>query len=115
MGALLMSNDGHGNAGRLSSTEEDAVFAPAVGAPLSQPSKDVDSSAGRASAISSGPFEISPTSFSSPPSTGVSGPPSAVVQNALGRGRQQLSLAAIVGIGAAIFVVLMALSLLLFR
>ena len=92
--------------------EEEQIFA----APRSQPpSQDADSSAGRISAISSGPFEISPSSFSSPPTGDVSDPPSAIVQNAVERGRAPLSLSALVGIGAAIFVVLVALSLLLFR
>lgn len=107
-----MSNDGQSDAGRLSSTEEREIFASAAGDPLSAAPKESDAS--RVSAISSGPFEISPSSLSSPPA-GTNGPPSTVVQNALGRGRPQLPLTAIVGIGAAIFVVLVLLSLLLFR
>ena len=110
-----MSNDGQSDAGRLSSAEEEEIFTSAAKDPLAQPPKESDPSADRVSAISSGPFEIAPSSFSSPPPSRTSGPPAAVVQNALERGRPQLSLAAIVGIGAAVLLVLVGLSLLLFR
>ncbi len=109
-----MSEDGQGNVGRLSSAEEQEVFTSAAKDPLTEAVKDPEAPSRRPSMISSGPFEISPSSFSSPPSN-PSAPPSAVVQNAMERGRPQLSLAAIVGIGAAIFVVLVGLTLLLFR
>jgi len=107
-----MSNDGQSDSGRLSSTEEEEIFTSAARDPLSEARKE--SNLPRVSAISSGPFEIAPSSLSLPPA-GTNGPPSTVVQNALGRGRPQLPLTAIVGIGAAIFVVLVLLSLLLFR
>ena len=63
------------------------------------------------SAISSGPFEISRASFSSPPE----GPPQAVLSNAMERGKPLVPLSRIVGIGCGIFVVLVGLALLLFR
>lgn len=107
-----MSNDGQSDAGRLSSAEEEAIFASPARASQSEAPEEPDR--GRVSAISSGPFEISPPSLSSPPAS-TNGPPSAVVQNALERGRPQLPLSAIVGIAAAIFLVLVLLSLLLFR
>lgn len=66
--------------------------------------------------ISSGQIEIPPESLSVPPPETISlVPPSAIVANALDRGRPMLPLSTIVGIGAGIFVVLVGLSLLLFR
>ena len=109
-----MSDDGQSDVGRLSSAEEEEVFTSAAKDPLSEAAKEPEAPSRRPSMISSGPFEISPSSFSSPPSN-PSGPPSAVVQNAMERGRPQLSLAVIVGIAGAIFVVLVGLTLLLFR
>ncbi len=111
-----MSDDGQKIAGRLSSAEEEEVFSSAASDPLAQAPKDADTPSKRPSMISSGPFEISPSSFSSPPPPSrTSGPPAAVIENAMERGRPQMSLAAIVGIAAAIFVVVVVLSLLLFR
>jgi hypothetical protein len=79
-------------------------------------------------AIESGEIEISPASFAAPssaspgssnaaslPPASLDPPPSAIIANAMGRGKQRLSLGAIVGIGGAIFVVLVGLALLLFR
>jgi hypothetical protein len=62
--------------------------------------------------ISSGPFEISPASFG--PVSG-DAPSSGFVENTTERGRAVMPLSTIVGIGGGIFVVLVALSLLLFR
>lgn len=65
------------------------------------------------SAISSGPFEISRASFAPAPQDDL--PPSTMIANAMGRAKPGLSLGAIAGIGAAILVVAVGLSLLLFR
>lgn len=105
-----MESDGQNDGARLSSAEEEEVFTSAAKDPLPEAVKEA-----RSSFVSSGPFEISPSSFSSPPPSSKSGPPSAVVQNAMERGRSQVSLSAIVGIGCAMFVVLVGLTLLLFR
>jgi hypothetical protein len=66
--------------------------------------------------ISSGQIEIPPESRTLPPPEAVSiVPPSTIAANAMDRGRSMLPLSTIVGIGAGIFVVLVVLSLLLFR
>lgn len=109
-----MDNDGQSNGARLSSAEEEEVFTSASKDPLAEPVQNKGPGP-RVSTVSSGPFEISPSSFSSPPPSAGSGPPSAIVQNAMERGRPQLSLGAIVGIGCAVFLVLVGLTLLLFR
>jgi hypothetical protein len=79
-------------------------------------------------AIESGEIEISPASFAAPSSASPSSsgatslppasldpPPSTIIANAMGRGKQRLSLGAIVGIGGAIFLLVVGLALLLFR
>ena len=109
-----MTTDGKSEGARLSSAEEGEIFAAPAGdaAAAEQPAPHAKTT----TAISSGPFEISPSSFSSPPSAPrLSIPPEAVIENAMRRGAPTTSLAAIVGIGCAVFVVLVGLSLLLFR
>lgn len=73
-------------------------------------------------AIPSGDIEIPPESFAptavstaSPPSFPDDAPPSVIIANAMRRGQPVMPLRTLVGIGAGIFVVLVALSLLLFR
>ncbi len=66
--------------------------------------------------ISSGQIEIPPNSLSVPPPESISlVPPSTIVESAMERGQQRMPLSTIIGIGAGIFVVLVGLSLLLFR
>jgi hypothetical protein len=73
-------------------------------------------------AVPSGDIEIPPESFAPaavstgrPPSFADDAPPSVIIANAMQRGRPVMPLRTLVGIGAGIFVVLVALSLLLFR
>ena len=110
-----MSDDADKAAGRLSAAEEEEVFTSAARDPLAEPARDREAPSKHPSMISSGPFEIAPSSFSAPPPSRSSGPPLAVVENAMSRGRPQLSVSAIVAIAAAVIVVLIGLSLLLFR
>ncbi len=70
------------------------------------------------SAISSGPFDIRaslPPEVPDVPESLPPPPPSAVTQNALDRGQAVLPLSKLVGIACAIFVVVVGLTLLLFR
>ena len=75
-------------------------------------------------AISSGPFEVAPASLGAPAEEHVASPVSLVpspveppvsIASAMGRDRDVVPLSRIIGIGAAIFVLLVGLSLLLFR
>ena len=68
-------------------------------------------SAAVVSPISSNPIELSPASFGPTENA----PPSTVIENAMTRGRAPLPISTIVGIGCGVLVVLIGLSLLLFR
>lgn len=72
-------------------------------------------SAGPRDRISSGAFELPRESFHPPSLSEGVVPPSTIVGNALGRGKEQTPLSTIVGIAGGIVFVLILLSLLLFR
>jgi hypothetical protein len=119
------------------SEAKDSVPARPAAPPIDRASESIvnpiDPGAGRRApppkqtdAIESGEFDLSPASFSpssgptsspatSSPPASLDPPPSTIIANALGRGKQKLSIGAIVGIFCAIFVVLVGLTLLLFR
>lgn len=65
-------------------------------------------------AISSNPLELASSLSYPPPESTRSGPPTAVIQNAMERGRPMVPLSTIVAVGAGIFIVLVGLVLLLF-
>jgi hypothetical protein len=128
MGRSRMSNQGDGNSVTKAPSSSLAVApAAAPSVPADRASESVVSDFGadgigappkRTSAISSGPFEISRESFSSPPRESYEpahGPPSAVIANAMSRGQKGLPLSTIVWIGGGVVVVLLGLALLLFR
>jgi len=63
--------------------------------------------------ISSNPIVITRESFAPP--SGDNAPPSAIIENAMTRNRTPMPLSKLIGIGCAVFVVLVGLTLLLFR
>ncbi len=63
--------------------------------------------------ISSNPIVITRESFAPP--SGENAPPSAIIENAMTRNRTPMPLSKLIGIGCAVFVVLVGLTLLLFR
>lgn len=111
-----------------------AIFGP-PSAPLTEPDRASESvmstrvpesSSSAPGPVSSGAIELprdsfhpssipEPPPYSVPPFSGGDMPPSTIVQNALGRGREQMPLSTIVAIAGGIVVVLILLSLLLFR
>lgn len=78
---------------------------------MTQERKNIESAAAPIAPISSGPFEISPSSFGPPPSTGS---PAARHQLAAAA-RAPMPLVTMVAAGAGVLVVLVGLALLLFR